>query len=239
MVPILGSLGDLKFVPALLERQMTFDAIISTTEDLGSFETHFQSILHLVQTLVESSRCAGAKPLAIFTFGCKDYGMTLCADQPGLVPSTEDSALNPPAALRLRTSITPKAFNYAVEFDAVIVRPTTIYGRSGSYYGSFFELAAAAAQANAPLRLHSHAMSIVHGTHVDDVAEAYLCIVQAERQAVQGQRFNISSHRYETLREVADALAAEYGIENEVVYEPRAETFEGQFDPLAMLTGFS
>ncbi|KAF4500793.1 hypothetical protein FAGAP_2992 [Fusarium agapanthi] len=55
--------------------------------------------------------------------------------------------------------------------------------------------------------------SIMHATHVDDCGEAYLSLAELDdRRAVDGQFFNVSGYRYETLEEVAGAVTKEYSF---------------------------
>lgn len=77
----------------------------------------------------------------------------------------------------------------------------------------------ARAAGNGVLELTADPRSILHGTHVDDCAEAYVAIAAHEnRNAMKGKCYNISGHRYETLSEVATALVKEYKIADGVKY---------------------
>ncbi|CRL27822.1 NAD-dependent epimerase/dehydratase [Penicillium camemberti] len=239
IIPIQGSIGDNAFVPVLLAQQKTFNVIVSTTEILGKFESHFQDIVSMLLVVSEKSNEAGVRPLVMFTSGCKDYGMTGRADSEDLAPHTEASPLNPPAVVAERCLASPKIFEYPHAFDAVILRPTTVFGRSGSYYGPFFELAQLAKETATPLILPADPRSIVHGTHVDDCANAYLSIAESDRARVAGQCYNISSRRYETLDEIAEVLVEEYGLEKGIVYDPPQNKPVDQFDIVQFLTGFS
>ena len=77
----------------------------------------------------------------------------------------------------------------------------------------------------------------MHGTHVDDCAEAYVAIAEADRDVVKGQCNNISGHRYETLEEVASALVGEYKIAGGVKFLPESE--KKGVDVVQMLYRFS
>ncbi|KAJ5405666.1 hypothetical protein N7465_006950 [Penicillium sp. CMV-2018d] len=222
IIPIQGSIGDNSFVPVLLAQQKTFNVIVSTTEILGKFESHFQDVVSMLLAVSEKSNEAGVRPLVMFTSGCKDYGMTGRADSEDLAPHTEASPLNPPAVVA-----------------ELILRPTTVFGRSGSYYGPFFELAQLAKETTTPLILPADPTSIVHGTHVDDCANAYLSIAESDRAWIAGQCYNISSRRYETLDEIAEVLVEEYGLEKGIVYDPPQNKPVDQFDIVQFLTGFS
>lgn len=239
IIPVQGAIGDNSFVPALFTHQKTFNAIVSTTEIVGHFESHFKDIVSMLLALSEKSNEGGVRPLVMFTSGCKDYGMTGRADSENLAPHTESSPLNPPAALAARSLASLKIFQYSHAFDAVLLRPTTVFGRSSSYYGPFFELARHAKETGTRLILPAYSTSIVHGTHVDDCANAYVSIAEYDRAQVAGQCYNVSSRRYETLDEIAQALVREYGLEKGVVYEPPEKKPGDSFDIVQVLTGFS
>lgn len=56
---------------------------------------------------------------------------------------------------------------------------------------------------------------------MDDCAEAYVQLAEfPDRKVVKGQCYNISSHRFETLDELAQALVKEYDIPGGVKYLP-------------------
>lgn len=240
IIPILGSLGDQSFLPSLLERQKTFDAIVSTTEQLPNYESHFKAAISLLQSLADASNAAGVRPIILFTSGCKDYGMTDLADSPTVAEHTESSALNPPNFLRPRTINATKVFEHSDSYDSVVLRPTKVYGRSGSFYSLFFQLATQAKERNEPLKFPAHAKTVLHGTHIDDCADAYVPIAECkERKPVACQCCNISGWRYETLEEIAEALVKEYGLEKGAVYDPPQGDSLVAFDPVILLTGFS
>lgn len=224
----------------------TVDVIVCCTEDHTDWLGHFNAVLALLRELSKTSNAHGVRPLVIFTSGCKDYGMTSFHGSDGLAAHTEQSPLNPPMFLRLRADNSTEVFRESDFFDAVVTRPTTIYGRSSSYYAVLFDAAAQAAgekngDGRSMLRLPADERSIMHGTHVSDITSAYLAIASAPREVVRGQVYNISSHRYETLEEVGTALAREYGID-EVRYTSGnrfSDNYKFLGDMLLTVTGFS
>lgn len=212
VIPILGSAaGASSFVASL----PPIGVIVSCSEDMSNYEAHFNDIVSMALQIGKSNRSQnGAKPLVIFTSGCKDYGTTLRHGDANLAPHTEDSPVNPHPLLAKRTECVASVFGHTDAFDAVLTRPTTVFGRSGSWYAAFFALAEQAkAAGRAALTLYSTPNAIVHGAHVDDVAAAYLAIASAPRQVVAGQLYNISGHSYETLAEIAPVMARSHGIE--------------------------
>ncbi|KAI6081372.1 NAD(P)-binding protein [Hypoxylon rubiginosum] len=220
IIPIIGSISkDATFLDDLSKYTKTVDVIVSCTEQIP-FEEHFEGILSFVQKLATTSNQNGVKPLVLASSGCKDYGTTDVHGAPGLAPHTEESPLQPTMEiLHGRTYRSLELLEYTSLFDAAVIRPTPLFGYDSSYYGFAFEEAAAAAKTpESALKLHLDFNTILHGCHVDDCAEAYLALAQhPDRGAVAGECFNISGYRYETLADLAKALAAEYGLRGGVV----------------------
>ena len=238
IVSVLGSASDEAFVERSAQQtRFAFDVIVSCTEQTLDYVPHYTDTVALLRALAQASNKAGVRPLVIFTSGCKDYGMTGLDGSEGLSPHTELSPLNAPPILAPRASHAVQIFDHADLFDAVVVRPTTVYGLSGSFYGPIFDVAAKAAEEGV-LELTADRKSIMHGTHVDDCAEAYVAIAEcADRDVVKGQCYNISGWRYETLEEVADALVEEYKIKGGVKYSPEKQKMG--VDVVQLLIGFS
>ena len=238
IISILGSASDHAFVErSAKQTKFVFDVIVSCTEDVLDYVTHFHDTVELLRALARASNNGGVRPLVIFTSGCKDYGMTGLDGEEGLLPHTEESPLNAPPLLAARASHAVKIFDQKDLFDAVVIRPTTLYGLSSSFYGPIFGKAAKAAEKGV-LELTADPKSIMHGTHVDDCAEAYVAIAEhTDRDVVKGQCYNVSGHRYETLEEVSNALVEDYKIEGGVKYLPEKATMRP--DVVQMLIGFS
>lgn len=236
IISILGSASDKAFVErSANQTRFVFDVIVSCTEQTLDYVPHFNDTIALLRALAQASNKAGIRPLVMFTSGCKDYGMTGLDGSEGLSPHTEKSPLNAPPVLAARATHAVKIFDHTDLFDAVVLRPSTLYGGSASFYGPIFDRAAKAAE-NGVLELTADPNSIMHGTHVDDCAEAYVAIAEhADRNTVKGQCYNISGGRYETLLEVADALVEEYRIKGGVKYVPE----KAKMDVVQMLIGFS
>ena len=238
IISILGSASDKAFVErSAKQTKFVFDVIVSCTEQLFDYIPHYNDTVALLRALAEASNKVGIRPLVIFSSGCKDYGTTGLAGSEDLAPHTEESPLNGPPVLIPRATHAPKIFEHTDLFDAVVVRPTTLYGLSGSFYGPIFDVAAKAADRGV-LELTADPKSIMHGTHVDDCAEAYVAIAEADRSVVKGQCYNISGRRYETLEEVANALVEDYKIKGGAVYSPEKQK-TGVVDVVQFLIGFS
>ena len=238
IISILGSASDKAFVErSANQTKFVFDVIVSCTEQTLDYVPHYNDTVALLRALAQASNEAGIRPLVIFTSGCKDYGTTGLDGSEGLSPHTEESSLNAPPFLAPRATHTVKIFDHTDLFDAVLLRPTGLYGLSGSFYGALFDRASEAAERGI-LELTADPKSIMHSTHVDDCAEAYVAIAEdADRDVVKGQCYNISGRRYETLEEVANALVKEYKIEGGVKYSPEKQ--KAGIDVVQMVVGFS
>lgn len=236
IISVLGSAGDKEFVSRLAKQDRTFHVIVSTTEQIMDYVPHYNDSINLLRAVAIASNRNGVRPLVMFTSGCKDYGMTGLHGSEGLEPHTEESPLNPPPFAVDRAFNAIKIHDHMDLFDGVLLRPTTLYGLSSSFYGPIFDTAARAAEKGV-LELTADPKSIMHGTHVDDCAEAYVAIAEADRDMVKGQCYNISGHRYETLEEVANALVGEYKIAGGVKFLPAPE--KKGVDIVQMLCGFS
>ncbi|CEI61214.1 unnamed protein product [Fusarium venenatum] len=225
IIPVVGSFADLSFLGPLFELVKTFDVIVSCTEKIPGYATHFEEVIACVEILARRSNSEGVRPLVLWSSGCKDYGTTSLHDAPNLAAHVEDSPLNGQEILKERTINSVKVFYYTDLFDAAVVRPTCVFGYSSSYYGAIFDYADAQRAAHSQvLRIPGDANSIMHATHVDDCGDAYVSLAEhKERGAVAGQSFNISGHRYETLDEIATSVAKEYGFEKGVRFVPTSE----------------
>ena len=235
---ILGSASDKAFVErSANQTKFIFDVMVSCTEQTLDYVPHFNDTIALLRALAQASNKVGIRPLVLFTSGCKDYGTTGLDGSEGLAPHTEESLNNAPPVLVARATHALKIFDHTDLFDAVLIRPTTLYGLSSSFYGPIFDVATKAAETGV-LELTGDLKSIMHGTHVDDCAEAYVAIAEhGDRNVVKSQCYNISGGRYETLEEVAKALVEDYKIEGGVKFLPEKQ--KTGVDVVQMLIGFS
>ena len=223
IIPLLGSPGDQTFL-STLPQNLTFDVIVSTTEQIMKYVPHYDEIVSLLTALAKKRLDHGLpKSLVLFTSGCKDYGMMdQLADSQGLKPHTEESPIAPPPIAKDRATNAVRIFEHKELFDAALLRPTNVYGFSSSYYGDFFRLAKEGKEKGV-LEFNEHPKTILHAMHVDDCGDCYVALAQdAVRTEVAGQSFNASSYRFETLEEIAGALAEENGIK-EIKWGPIPE----------------
>lgn len=125
ILPIIGSIDDLSSHDKIATQlPSTVDTIVSVTEDWNDYVSHYNNIIALLCTISAISTANGLVPLVIFTSGCKDYGVgPHFANDPNLAPHTEESRLNPPAMLQLRTKVSQKIFDNADIFLPVLYVP--------------------------------------------------------------------------------------------------------------------
>jgi nucleoside-diphosphate-sugar epimerase len=199
---VLDGLGD-----------VTFDVVVSNTEDRTDPSGHLAAVRLMLDKAVARSEAAGRRPLVIFSSGCKDYGaMKQKHGDPALTPHTEKDPLAPSAFLVPRCTFGARLVDKAeTPYDAVVLRPTIVYGLSSSLYGSLFDLAA---RSRDVMTIVGDPDAVMHSCHVDDCADA--CVALAEhpdRSAIANQAYNISNRHYETAREIGEALARSYGLD--------------------------
>ena len=248
IVPIHGSASDLPFLDVLFSQTATVDVVVSTTEQVLDYVPHYEETVRMLRALAQRSGHEGVRPLVLFTSGCKDYGMTALAGDEGLRAQDEETPLamgsgsnKPPEFVQTRAKYAMRIFEHIDVFDATVLRPTTLFGLSGSYYGPLLDAASTAAKAGTALVLPGHPRSILHGTHVDDCAEAYVAIAE-KSEVAQGKCYNISGHQYETLEAIARALSKEYSLKDGVEHDYGIENEDGipiQLDVFKLLCGFS
>jgi len=214
-IPILSSPSDTTFISKLKDDNVTFDVLVSVTEDINNYIPHYTAIISMLRELALACKEKGVRPLVLFTSGCKDYGMSpYLADSPGLEPHTEESPINPPPFAADRAKYSLKTFEHTDLFDAAVLRPTNVYGYDSSFYGFVFQFAEQAAEAGV-LEINEEKKTILHSMHVDDCGDAYVALAEhylTKPRDVAGQVFNISASVYETLEDIAAALVKEYGI---------------------------
>ncbi|OKL62086.1 hypothetical protein UA08_02729 [Talaromyces atroroseus] len=194
-----------------------FDVVVSNSEDWSDYDAHFQQVkamlTHIGQRTWES---AHVRTLVLFSSGCKDYGMTGKHGDADLSPHTETSPLDafPILLPRTRSAASLLDSSNPLPFDVVVLRPTNVYGYGSSYYGPLFAWAERAKNEGGDvLRVAADPKTIMHSAHIDDCALAYVKLAEhPRRDEIKGQAFNISNSRYETTRDVCEALGKSYGL---------------------------
>ncbi|KAH7327774.1 putative NAD dependent epimerase/dehydratase [Stachybotrys elegans] len=238
ITPVVGTLDDLSFLDTQVYPYADrFDVIVNATEVVGGYAKHFEQSMQLVRTLAKRSLNNGVRPLVLWSTGCKDYGQTGFHGDADLAPHTEESPVTGLGIIKERAESCQTVFHHKDLFDAALLFPTNVYGYTSSYWAAFLQYAAEQAKGRKVLTFAGNPNTISHGMHVDDCAAAYVALAEhADRGAVAAQSFNISAYRYETSGEIADALAAEYGME-EARWVPLDQAPEGY--PPGLLFGMN
>ncbi|KAH7040835.1 uncharacterized protein B0I36DRAFT_371308 [Microdochium trichocladiopsis] len=227
----------------LLAQTVKLDVIIGCSEQWPDYVSHYTSVTQFFRALASISSSNGTKPLVLWSSGCKDYGVGALSDAPDLRPHTEESPLMTEGFLAPRTEYSQKIFSHSDIFDAVLLRPTNVYGYNSSFYGAAFQFAEELASKGSGLdrsgkiEVPLEGRSIMHALHVDDCAEAYLALAEhSGRNAIAGQCFNISSSSFETTDQVVQALARDYSIAEKVLCVGETSETPGH---LANIFGYS
>ena len=239
VTPIIGEIG-LAVVDSLAKYTKTIDVVVGATEVLPGYAEHYEKVIAMVRALAEKSNENGVRPLVLWSSGCKDYGVTDVDGAPNLKPHTEDSPVVPSLDfLAPRANSSMRVFENKDLFDAAVLRPTNVYGRSSSHWGRWFELAAEIQQSGKTMELTIDPKTIIHGMHVDDCGEAYLALAEhPDRSQVVGE-FNISGHTYETTGSIWEALEHEYGIEGKVKFVRPEDAKEQTPLSITVILGYS
>lgn len=239
IISVLGSAFDKSFVEkvATQTRIGPFDVIVSCTERILNDVTRFNDTIALLRNVAKASNDQGVRPLVLFASRYEDYGTTALDEDAGHSALTEETPLDPASWPTTGAHDGSQIFYNTDLFDAVLLRPAPLHGLSGGSYGLLFDYAAKAVEKGV-LELPTNPMTTMHSTHVDDCAEAFLAIAGAERKLVAGQTYDITSHCYETIDDVAKAAVDAYGIEDGFTYLTEITTSEEGMDVLQKVFGY-
>jgi nucleoside-diphosphate-sugar epimerase len=218
IIPIVGNPTDRTVLDSIGHG---IDVFVSNTEDRSDPAGHLRDVGALVDEIGRRSEKVGIRPLVMFSSGCKDYGaMTERDGDPALAPHTEVTPVRPPLPLTARANFGKKLLEAPSDlYDAVVLRPTIVYGHGSSLYGLLFDLAS---KSRGFLEVKGHPRSIMHSLHVDDCARAYVALAEHEdRNAVARHAFNLSGLHYETTEQVAGAIADSYDLDLRMEDPPR------------------
>ncbi|KAL7904770.1 hypothetical protein GGI35DRAFT_462631 [Trichoderma velutinum] len=215
IIPLVGAPGDMGFLEQI--KEVEFDVIVSTTEDMIHYEAHFADIIALVISASTAANRVGKTPLLLFTTGAKDTGPSGVVSSKSFVVTDESTVPHNALPMHvIRHHTIQKAFNHAANFHAILARPTLIYGRSASWYGTILHQAATGKQ----MVLYGSEDVVYHGVHVDDVAEAYFLLATNVGSRGHGELYNIANDDYETLGAIAEAVSKEYGGNHTIIFKP-------------------
>jgi len=212
IIPVIGSLNDRHTWIKTLD-QIQFDLIINCSDVVMSPENNIHNCLDALNDLVLN--CKGSKiPLFIFSSGAMIYGDCGRVGEPGFRGVSEDCPYNPPIPKFLIPEV-EELFKRNDLLSCVLI-PCFVYGRSSSnsVHGSLFQQAKASSNV---LKYAGCPTSVIHGVHIDDLAQAYVLAAQ-KPELVNRQKFNVAGDKYDTFDEVLKAISKEFGGKHKIEY---------------------
>eukprot|EP00026_Physarum_polycephalum_P009546 Phypoly_transcript_09674.p1 GENE.Phypoly_transcript_09674~~Phypoly_transcript_09674.p1 ORF type:complete len:300 (+),score=45.67 Phypoly_transcript_09674:469-1368(+) len=184
--------GDVSKPATFEEIAKNVDVIINATKDFSSGlaldEIAYQSITQILQNT------SGPKKLVIFTSGGLVYENSTNA-------LTEDS---PPPSVPFmlpRLKVEQNVMHSKV-FNGVVVRCPTLIGGSRGHWTVFYQQAI-----KGKVEVSGTGENVISFIHIEDLADGYAKIVEAESSAVTGQIFHFAEPARLTLRDVAKIYA--------------------------------
>ncbi|TDL25805.1 NAD-binding protein [Rickenella mellea] len=164
------------------------------------------------QVITEASKKARGTSLPKLTYICVSGAWVYGDDRTNLV--SERSPLNNPAALvKWRPEEEARVLK-STQFDGIVVRPSALYGRSGS---STHMLFAQAAQGK--IEWGGDKRGRLASIHVDDAAELFVRIAEAA-PICKGVIFDASNNQTESVEDVLSKIVEVSGAEGYSFHEP-------------------
>lgn len=145
--------------------------------------------------------------LHIFTSGCMSYGSAM-KDLPEGALMDESSARRPSAA-HAHGQQRCLWEDTLLASGAVVVRPGWVYGRSGGHYVDLFF--GGINEEKKEVSIKGRGDIRYSWVHVDDVAHAYILILQ-HREEAAGHDFNVNASEYPSREEIVLAAAKTCGL---------------------------
>lgn len=213
---IVGSVDKLETFADVVKQ---VDVIINTASDYSKpdFETVAQANI-----IAAIKNAAGKKKKFIFTSGGFVYLPSrelVTEDSPTVTPEWIDArvAESPILALLKGRVVAEQEVVKSKEWDGVVVRGPMIYGRERGHFTNFFEQA----EQGKKVTVFGNGENVYSCVHIDDFAEAYARIVEAEASVVSGQIFHFAEPDPKNQRELALIFASGAGRkEVEIEYKP-------------------
>jgi len=210
ITPIIGTIENISSIRhAIEESSVIIDAISLSIGNTDPTEPNRQ----VLKLIAELSNKYSQKKRYIYTSGILVYG-----DNPDVVDETV-----PPKQKLIQARI---QFEQEVvtnqDVEGVVIRPPYVYGGKGGATASFL--------------YHNNGRPLVVGNpdrlspwlHVDDLADAYVRVVEAPGSVVKGQIYNIGGEIL-TEKAVFVAAARAAGAKGEVEYRAPNDSFWEQF----------
>ena len=192
--------GDLRkpqeFEQAIKEADIVIHTAATNDKDYGTVDQ--------AATEVILNALKGTDKTFIYTIGTWVLGNT------GNVLADETTPTNPIPTVAWRVELEKKvidAKNHGVR--SIVIRPTVVYGREGGLIASFY----ATAQKDGYARYIGDGENHVSLIHIDDLANLYLI---AAEKAPAGSLLHASNEAPQTLRQIAELVAAAGGLAGQV-----------------------
>ncbi|GLC33613.1 Rhm1p [Pleodorina starrii] len=165
--------------------------------------------------LLEASRMAGTIRRFINVSTDEVYGETSLGKTTGLVESSHLDPTNPYSAAKAGAELIARAYITSYKMPVIITRGNNVYGPHQfpeKLIPKFTLLAARGKE----LPLHGDGSSVRSYLYVEDVAEAFDCVLH---KGVTGETYNIGTDRERSVLEVARDIARMFNLpEDKVVF---------------------
>lgn len=213
IIPVLGDLSKPEtYIEYVKQASVIVDNVYDTSEAQPG-----RSNKQLLDLVVETAEQGWhQKKTFIYTSGVLVYG-----DRPEEVVD-ETTPVNPHPLIQWRIDH-EKAVVGQDKINGVVIRPSFVYGYSGSFSSYLFNIT------GDTLVIRGKRERKWSWVHVDDLAQAYVLAVQ-KIHAAKGEVFNIASPTSSpTWEELNQRAAKLVGFAGTITYEPAGDDFWSQF----------
>jgi len=199
-------IGDVHKLETYEEIALKADIIINTSGNTGEHDKQFAKNVDAL--LKKSNEAGNKKKLVIFTSGGLVY-------QPNANSGiTEESPLSTIPHFQDRISVEKHIIGLK-EAHGVVIRPPFVYGGAGGHFSIWFKQAE-----EGKLVVYGNGKNIIANIHVEDLAEAFVRVVETDISLVTGQIFHVADDIVRSQLEIATAFGKAAGYNKEVTYEP-------------------
>jgi len=201
-------IGDSNNLGAVLEVAKKCNVFIHCAVDKPNFNAVDNAF---VDSLLSLAQTRNDKPLFIYT-----SGVIVLQETPE--EADETFPIRPFGSMTARPTNEEKILK-SDKANGVVIRPGFVYGKGGKFFESYFEQAA-----KGSISVYGHRLPKVH---IDDLAEAYVSVVQSVPKTIGGEIFHIVDGYSETNKEIAKAFANAAGSSEVSIVETSTPTWPG------------